>query len=78
MVTSTSEATITVSATSSTVDPNTANNKASVTINAGVVDPNAADAAIAIVADKKAIGLNETTTIRVTVSNNGPATAKKA
>jgi uncharacterized repeat protein (TIGR01451 family) len=76
VVTSTSEATITVSGTSSTVDPNTANNKASVTINAGVVDPNAADAAIAIVADKTAIGLNETTTLTVTVSNNGPATAK--
>ncbi len=75
-----SETVVAVGGTTTTPDPNPGNNNGTgtgtATINKGDVDPTVADVAIVITADKTIAKVGENVNFLLTLTNNGPATAK--
>jgi large repetitive protein len=67
--------------TSTTPDPNPNNNNGTgtgtTTINTGIVDPTVADVAVVITSDKTTAKVGENVNFLLTLTNNGPATAKQ-
>ena len=80
-LTSTGETVIAAGGTSTTTDPNPSNNNGTgsgtTKINAGVVDPTLADLAVIITADKSTAKVGDNVNFLITLTNNGPATAKQ-
>ena len=80
-LTSTGETVIAAGGTSTTTDPNPSNNNGTgsgtTKINAGVVDPTLADVAVVITADKATAKVGDNVNFLLTLTNNGPATAKQ-
>lgn len=76
-----SETVIAAGGTSTTKDPNPNNNNGTgtgtITINKGDIDPTVADVAIVITADKLKAKVGEDVNFILTLTNNGPATAKQ-
>jgi large repetitive protein len=77
-----SETVLAAGGTSTTKDPNPNNNNGTgttgtATINKGDVDPTVADVAIVITADKTKAKVGEDVNFILTLTNNGPATAKQ-
>jgi uncharacterized repeat protein (TIGR01451 family)/gliding motility-associated-like protein len=76
VVKSPAETTVTASIVTGSVDPEAFNNKSSAVFNKGVVDPKVADVAIAMTTDKSTAPIDGLVTFKITLTNNGPATAK--
>lgn len=80
-LTSTGETVIAVGGTSTTTDPNPSNNNGTgsgtTTINKGIVDPTLADVSVVITADKSIAKVGDNVNFLITLTNNGPATAKQ-
>ena len=80
-LTSTGETVIAAGGTSTTSDPNPINNNGTgmgtTKINAGVVDSTLADVAVVITADKATAKVGDNVNFLITLTNNGPATAKQ-
>jgi large repetitive protein len=75
-----SETVVAVGGTTTTPDPNPGNNNGTgtgtTTINRGDVDPTVADVAIVITSDKTIAKVGDNVNFILTLTNNGPATAK--
>ena len=80
-LTSPGQTVIAAGGTTTTTDPNPGNNNGTgagtATINQGGVDPTLADVAVVITADKTTAKVGENVNFLLTLTNNGPATAKQ-